>query len=155
MESQFVIATAIVALVAFLSSKYTTPHIKSKWYECIKPPMTPPANVFPVVWSILYVIIAYCFALALKTNENFLILLFGVNLLYNVIWCYIYFTNKRVDIAFLAILFIVSSTIQIIRFTNDANVKKLMMIYLAWIVFAAFLNLQSIQKQEACHDFIE
>ena len=155
MDTHFVIAFATVIVVAFLSSKFTRENIRSSWYECIKPPLTPPPYVFPLAWTILYIIIAYCFGIALKAQENYLILLFVINLLYNIIWCYLYFTNKRVDIAFLAILFIVASTIQIIRFTNDANVKKLMMVYLAWISFAAILNLQSIQKQEACLDAIE
>ena len=45
---------AIVYFVAFIGSIFTTPKTNSEWYQSIKPAITPPNWVFPVVWNILF-----------------------------------------------------------------------------------------------------
>ncbi len=51
----------IVYAIAFLGSLFTSPNVNSDWYENIKPEITPPNFVFPLVWNILFFLIALSF----------------------------------------------------------------------------------------------
>jgi tryptophan-rich sensory protein len=155
MRSHYVPAFAAVALTAFASSRFTSHGVNTKWFQCVRPRLTPHAVVFPVVWTVLYALIAVSLAKAMQANDQYIVFVFGINLVYNVIWCYLYFKNKRLDIALLAMFMIIASTVQIIRLTNDINVKNYMTIYLIWLAFAALLNIMSIQNLPSCNNITE
>ena len=53
-----IISLISVYAVAFIGSIFTTSAVKSAWYQSIKPAITPPNWVFPVVWNILFFLIA-------------------------------------------------------------------------------------------------
>ena len=44
----------MVYAVAFIGSLFTSQGVNTDWYESIKPSMTPPNWVFPIVWNILF-----------------------------------------------------------------------------------------------------
>ena len=51
----------IMAVVAMFPSDVMKA-TKSRWYQCIRPSITPPNIVFPVVWTVLYILIAFALA---------------------------------------------------------------------------------------------
>ena len=53
-----VICLAIVYLVAFIGSLFTTQETDSEWFNSIKPSITPPNWVFPIAWNILFLLLA-------------------------------------------------------------------------------------------------
>ena len=54
----FVLCLIAVYLIAFLGSLFTTNSVNSSWYEQNKPSLTPPNFIFPIVWNILFFLIA-------------------------------------------------------------------------------------------------
>jgi len=145
----FVISTIAVAMTSYLGSYYTRQGVNSEWYQCIKSNITPPSYVFPIVWSILYIFIAYAFGIAIQSNNKTLIYLFIVNLIYNVFWCYLYFGKKKLGPALLIMGVLIGSVIQILRFAPNI-ITRLMVPYLIWLIFAACLNYDSISKETIC-----
>ncbi|MBU1988743.1 MAG: tryptophan-rich sensory protein, partial [Nanoarchaeota archaeon] len=52
-----IVSFVIVYLVAFVGSLFTSPVTDSEWYDSIKPSITPPGWVFPIVWNVLFFLI--------------------------------------------------------------------------------------------------
>ena len=66
----FIICLLIVFLVAFLGSIFTSSGVNSLWYDSIKPKITPPNWVFPLVWNILFLLIAISLFFAWTRAKN-------------------------------------------------------------------------------------
>jgi tryptophan-rich sensory protein len=148
--------TRWIGLVAFvviclgaggLGAMATTPEIDT-WYRTLtKPAWTPPDSVFGPVWTTLYFLMAVAAWLVwsragLKDAARPLIL-FGVQLVLNVCWSWIFFGMHRPGWAFVEILIlwlaIVATTVAFFRHHKLAG--WLLVPYLAWVAFAAALNL--------------
>ena len=52
-----IICLIIVYLVAFIGGISTSFAVNSDWYQTIKPSITPPNYIFPIVWNILFFMI--------------------------------------------------------------------------------------------------
>lgn len=150
MNNAFLISTLAVITTSVIGSHYTRKAIPSKWFECIRSDKTPPPFVFPIVWTVLYILIAYAFGLALQNRDRTIIQLFVLNLIFNALWCFVYFYKKKSGIALIVICIILSSIIQIMRNSKNITITRLMIPYLIWITFAMLLNYDSINKEEAC-----
>lgn len=110
-----------------------------------KPPLSPPGVVFPIVWTILYILMGLSFGL-LKTKN---LITPAINQIYytqlfvNAFWSIFFFIFKFrlfsfVWIILLAILII----LMIIRFYEKNKTSGLLQIpYLLWVLFASYLNL--------------
>jgi translocator protein len=153
---QYAIAVSMVsvATTAFLGSYFTNKSVKSKWYDCIKPKITPPPTVFPIVWTALYGIIAFAFAYALikYPNDKELAMWFGFNLLLNVVWCYMYFYAREIHFALLFMITLWISIVTIMYKSKDRYIQGAMLPYLVWITFAMVLNSLSTLKVKECED---
>ena len=105
----YLIAFTCVIATSLLGSVFTNKTVNSKWYSCIKPTITPPSFIFPIVWTILYILIGIAFAKELQdANANkTTIILFTVNLLLNIVWCYFYFGQKKLSMALILLLAII------------------------------------------------
>ena len=91
-----IICFIIVYLVAFIGSIFTSSAVNSQWYSSIKPSITPPNYVFPIVWNILFFLIAFSLYLAWINSKNKKIKTkvawaFGVNFILNIFWSVFYF----------------------------------------------------------------
>lgn len=53
-----IISSIAIISTAFIGSQFTKSHVDTQWYECIKPNITPPKYIFPIVWTILYILLA-------------------------------------------------------------------------------------------------
>lgn len=103
-----------------------------------------PAWIFPVVWSILYVLMGI--SSYLVRNNHDLMKIYYLNLVVNFTWPFLFFTFKLETLAFFWILLlIVIVGIMIYRFYKENKLSAYLLIpYLIWLVFAAFLNLSLI-----------
>ena len=162
----YIVSFLAVFLTAFIGNKFTNTSVNTQWYQCIKPSITlvrgqqdlsqqidvtPPAFVFPIVWTILYILIGYSFgSILLNQPEQHLIIAFVINLFLNVIWCYYYFAKRDLQTSLVVILLLVASTIYLITQITNNNIKLLLVPYLLWISFATILNVLSVQKQPQC-----
>jgi tryptophan-rich sensory protein len=132
--------------VAQLGSLLTSPEIPN-WYAALnKPSWNPPNWVFPVVWTTLYAIMAVAAWLVWKTggfgHARMALTLFGIQLALNVAWSAIFFRMHQPGWAFVEILVLwVLIMATVITFWQVRQAAAWLMIpYLAWVAFAAFLN---------------
>ena len=118
----------------------------NEWYkELNKPFMSPPDWIFGPVWSILYIMIAVSIILFIKKNKRqqyWIYFLITAHLISNFIWTLIFFGLKSPGLALVDIIFMDISLIVIIRyFWRECRISALLLLpYLAWILFATYLN---------------
>ncbi|MBQ2741216.1 MAG: tryptophan-rich sensory protein [Oscillospiraceae bacterium] len=109
-----------------------------------KPPLTPPAIVFPIVWTILFTLMGYSAArVYLEDPKSNAIEVFGVNLVVNFFWSIIFFNLQAYTFAFIWLLLLIAVVVvMIIKFYRvDKAAAFLQLPYLAWLLFAGYLNL--------------
>lgn len=138
----------IVILVALIGSIFTSSGVKSDWYLSIKPDITPPNYVFPIVWNILFFLIAlslYFTLIKSKDNKN-IYFIFGVNFILNILWSFFFFFLQNPLAAFIDIILLWLSILSVIFATWRINKfsSYLLIPYLLWVSFAGILNYLAI-----------
>lgn len=103
-----------------------------------------PGWIFPVVWSILYILMGISSYLVREDDDALNI--YKVNLVVNLAWSFIFFTFNMKILAFLwIILLIVIVCYMIYKFFKVKKIAAYLQIpYLIWLLFASFLNLLEI-----------
>ena len=110
----------------------------------VKPPFSPPGIVFPIVWTILYILIGLSYYLYKKntyTNTTEIITYY-IQLFLNFTWTIIFFKLK---FRFLAIIWILALSISIYTlitlFIQKYKLSAYLLIpYLIWCLFATYLT---------------
>ena len=110
-----------------------------------KPFLSPPSIFFPIVWTILYILMGVSYGIikdkGLMDSETKFI--YYLQLFVNAIWPIIFFVFKWRLFAFIWILLL--DVLVIVMLTNFYNKNKLAGLlqipYLIWILFASYLNL--------------
>lgn len=117
-----------------------------------QPPLAPPAWLFPVAWTILYILMGIASYLIfrvrakkpaekrLKTAE---LVLFYVQLLFNFAWTLIFFNADLKYFAFgwLIVMWLMILAIMIMCAFNCKKAMWLLLPYILWCTFAAYLNI--------------
>ena len=113
----------------------------------MKPPLSPPGWVFPVVWAILYALMgisaARVWLAAPSKARNLGLNLFVAQLIVNFFWSPIFFNLQAFGLAFFWLLLLWGLVLwMILSFWKvDSLAAKLQIPYLLWLTFAAYLNL--------------
>jgi len=117
------------------------------WYESlVKPSWNPPAWLFGPVWTALYVIMAIAAWLVWREGgwsaQRRPLGLFLAQWVLNALWTPLFFGLHRPDIAFAEILVLwVVLALTVRAFWRVRRIAGLLLVpYLAWVSFAAFLN---------------
>lgn len=119
----------------------------SDYGAMVKPPLSPPGWVFPVVWSVLYLLMGYASYRVLESGapkeeiRNALIL-YGLQLAANFIWPLLFFGGGWFLAAFLWLIVLwVLIFLTIRAFSQiDETAGNLLIPYILWASFAAYLN---------------
>lgn len=113
-----------------------------------KPPLSPPAILFPIVWTLLYVLMGIASYLIFKadasgTDKEKALRTYGVSLIFNFLWPIFFFRYELYLFSFLWILLLWGIILITILLYNQINktAAHLMIPYLLWVTFAAYLNL--------------
>ncbi len=112
-----------------------------------KPPLSPPSVLFGIVWPILYALMGIAVYRIYKSPKGQKrtggLILFALQLLINLSWPVFFFTFGLLWPAFFVILTLnILVIINIKQFYSlDRFAGVLMLPYLAWILFAGYLNL--------------
>ena len=136
------LAEGIGALAGWLTRHET----KQFEQAVVQPPLSPPAFLFPIVWSILYALMGISAARIYRTapsNERSQGLnLFIIQLIVNFFWTLIFFRAGAYGFAFLWLLLLwVLVFWMILTFRKaDSTAAWLQIPYLLWLTFAAYLN---------------
>lgn len=145
-----VLCLLVVYLISFIGTIFMGNEASSEWYKEIKPAITPPSFVFPIVWPILFFLIAISLYLALRNSKGDerkkIIFWFSLNLIFNTIWTLFYFHFQNPFLAFIDIILIDFTIIYLIVLTHRINKLSsyLLFPYLIWVSFASILNYLSI-----------
>lgn len=136
------IPLAVGAAGSFLAGGF------SLYEQLQKPPLSPPGWVFPIIWTILYLLMGYgayrvYTADAAPTEKKRALQLYGLQLAVNLVWPVLFFGRQWYFAAFLWLLLLwvlVYLTEQ--RFSAvDDKAGDTLLPYLLWITYAAYLNL--------------
>lgn len=100
--------------------------------------------VFPIVWSILYILMGISSYIVRNNKE--LMSIYKVNLVINLLWPIIFFTfNFKVFGFFWILLLILVVGYMMYKFYNKNKISAYLLIpYLLWLIFASILNLMEI-----------
>jgi translocator protein len=146
-----IVCFVIVYSVGFFGSIFTSRGIDTNWYSSVRPDITPPAWVFPIVWNVLFFLIGISLYLA-WTKSEFLDkipigLSFGLNLTFNFLWTVFYFDLQKPLWAFVDLVFLWISIIFMMFAVWKVSRKSawLLVPYLLWVSFASVLNFLSIK----------
>ena len=127
------------ALVGLIISGYMN------YGDMVKPPLSPPSYIFPIVWTILYILMGISYFIATKDKENDKDLnqIYLLQLFVNLFWPIIFFVLKMYFTAFLWIILLIILVIVMIKelLKNNKISGCLQIPYLIWLLFATYLNL--------------
>ncbi|MBN8806799.1 MAG: tryptophan-rich sensory protein [Sphingomonas sp.] len=146
------VTVPLILLLGFASSQVAPSGGKSAWYQSLtKPAVNPPDWVFPVAWSLLYVLLGLALAMILNArgarHRGLAIGLFVVQMALNLAWTPIFFGAHKVLAALILLIaiFVVALIATIVFGRIRSAAAWLMVPYLAWLCFAGGLNWQILQ----------
>lgn len=113
-----------------------------------QPPLSPPGWVFPIVWTVLYLLMGEASYRVLtsgkdKSEIKKALIAYGVQLFLNFLWPIVFFGGQMYLTAFFLLIALwVAIFITLRRFSNlDETAGDLLLPYLLWVTFAGYLNL--------------
>lgn len=131
-----IIIGSIVGLVIKNNIDYTT---------LVRPPLSPPKILFPIIWSIIYLLLGISYFLYKTTNisNSRIDFIYYIQLIVNYLWSFIFFTWK---LRFIAIIWIIMLLILIIilykAYYNKYKLSAYLLIpYIIWTIFATYLTI--------------
>ncbi len=136
---------AIPLAVGGVSSLITKDGFKD--YQTVnQPPLSPPAWLFPVVWTILYILMGISSYLIVEKNDTDnkkALTFYAIQLAINFIWPIFFFGFDAYLFSFILLVllwvFVLLTTINFYKINKTAGI--FMIPYLIWLTFAAYLNL--------------
>lgn len=136
-------AIAVPVIIGLIIGFITSNSID--YNELAKPPFSPPGGLFPVIWTILYVLMGVSFGLLRSKNlvDDNVSSVYYAQLFVNSLWSIFFFTLKWRLFSFIWILILAALVLlMVVRFYRKNKVAGLLQIpYLVWVVFASYLNL--------------
>ncbi|MCP1468460.1 tryptophan-rich sensory protein [Sphingobium sp. OAS761] len=136
-----------IVFLGFLSGQLANSGYANRWFAALdKPALMPAGWVFGTAWSILYVLIGLALAIVLHARgargRGLALLLFLVQLVLNLAWSPLFFRAHQIGSALTLIvaMFVVAALTTLLFWRIRRGAGLLMLPYLAWLVFAAYLN---------------
>jgi len=109
-----------------------------------KPPLAPPKILFPIAWSIIYLLMGISYYLYRKNNNNKLtITIYYLQLFINALWSIIFFVFKLRLLAIIWIIILLITIIILLKQFKKENITSyyLNIPYLLWTIFATYLTI--------------
>lgn len=152
------ISLLLIVSTMILGSYFTMKNTKSAWYDCIKPWYTPPAVVFPIAWTILYILLFFFLSRSILLGRWVKVGLMGCVLLLHVLWCYRYFGERQVGegLLLIGLLNVINVLMVYVIVTMGEDVDEMrsdlwmFVPHVGWIIFATLLNAGSLGKLNEC-----
>ena len=136
------IPLAVGGLSALISGGMTA------YGEFNQPPLSPPGWVFPVVWTILYLLMGYASYRVLTSGADpeqirKALILYGAQLVLNFLWSPVFFGLQWYLVAFFVLIALWVLIFLTMRAFSQIDEKAgdLLLPYILWVTFAGYLNL--------------
>lgn len=139
-----IIALAVGGLSAFLTRNSMEVYTNIK-----QPPLAPPSVVFPIVWTILFILMGVSSAMVyVKGRESGVpvgeaLKIYALQLILNFFWTIIFFNMQSYLFAFIwLVLLWIAIILMIVSFRKVSPAAAWLQVpYLLWVTFAGYLNL--------------
>lgn len=128
-------------------SGYVTRQGIDDWYRhLVHPPGTPPDFIFPLVWTLLYLLMAIALALVWSnpsSKKTSALFFFCLQLLFNFSWSWLFFVERSPVLALADLILLwVFLLATIIAFKRVSSLAAYLLLpYLLWVTYAMYLNL--------------
>lgn len=144
---KLIISIAIPLAVGGISAWLTMDGMKI-YGTMNKPPLSPPAWVFSVAWTILYIMMGLaCYFVWVSEADSSLkviaFVIYAVQLAMNFMWSIVFFNWNMYLVAFVWLMIMWCLVIYCaVKFFSLSKLATYLMIpYIVWLTFAAYLNL--------------
>ena len=137
------IPLAVGSLSGFISAR-----AMDSFSQLNQPPFSPPGFLFPIVWTILYILMGIASYLVLTSGQSQTkikdaMITYGLQLFFNFFWSIIFFNLEWYMFAFvwLVVLWVLIFNTIISFYEISKTAAYLLIPYLIWVTFAGYLNL--------------
>lgn len=143
----YVAGAAIALAVGSLSGLLSMGGMKEFEMAATKPPLSPPGWLFPVVWTVLYALMGICSGIIWQKSPSRQrsrgLNLYAVQLVVNFFWSLLFFNARAYALAAGWLVMLWALVLLMIFAFRKISFKAawLQIPYLAWLTFAAYLNL--------------
>lgn len=149
MRKKSYIVFILISLAAGILSALLTRGNMDLYAQITRPPLSPPSILFPIVWTILYVLMGVSAAMVWNNRDinpraaRSGLRLFALQLAVNFLWSLIFFNLRAFLFAFIWLLLLWALIVLMISRFDRVNplAAKLQIPYLIWVTFAGYLNL--------------
>lgn len=126
-------------------SAFLTRNSMHVYRDIIRPFLSPPGFIFPIVWTILFVLMgiaSYIVYISYSPSKSKALIIYGVQLIFNFVWSLLFFNMRAYLFSFIwLIVLIILIAITMFLFAKINKYAGLLMLpYLLWCIFAAYLN---------------
>jgi len=149
---KFVISIIICESVGIIGSFFTFSSVSNWFPTLVKPWFSPPSWLFGPVWTILYFLMGLSLYIVWNKTETIskqkykkqFFILFGIQLILNALWSFLFFGLKSPISGLIDILFLDIAVITTIIYANRVSKYAAVLLapYMAWIIFATLLNFE-------------
>lgn len=132
----------IILVFTFLVGTFTSWFIKPSISGLVLPPFYPPTILFPIVWTILYILMSISLYLASK-NTNSVYPIYIAQIIVNSLWTVIFFGLRLFTFGYLWIILLITLVIiMMYKFYKQNKISMYLLIpYLIWLFIALYLNI--------------
>lgn len=134
---------SIPLLIGALSG-YLTKNSADLFSTLNKPPLSPPGWIFPIVWSLLYLMMGIASYLVLTSGQpnQQALLWYAVQLALNFLWPILFFNLELYFLSFILLVLLWWSILKTIELFYEISkpAAYLLIPYLLWVTFAGYLN---------------
>lgn len=138
----------LLPLLIGISSSFLTSNAMMQFHFLNKPPLSPPAWLFPAAWTILYVLMGFASFLVLQTAGDRTIkmrglIFYAIQLVFNFFWTILFFNGQMYLVSFIWLVMMTALIVlAAIDFFRINRLAGLMMVpYILWCCFAGYLNM--------------
>ncbi|MGN1205811.1 MAG: TspO/MBR family protein [Eubacterium sp.] len=146
MKWKYYIGSVLLVLAVGTIAGILTREGAAQYAEMTKPVISPPAVLFPIVWTILYTLMGIGLARIWMSEatpvRNQGLNLFWLQLFFNFMWSILFFNFGAYGIAFFWLLVLLSLILAMTAkwYKTDSIAVKLQIPYALWVAFAGYLN---------------
>lgn len=143
---KFLISIAIPLTVGGISAFIVRDYMDI-YSKINNPPLSPPGWLFPIVWTVLYILMGVSLYLISNANnqnqeKSTAILFFAIQLFLNFIWSPIFFLMQKFLLAAVVLVLMLGFTVAMtLKFYKILKFAAIIQIpYIVWLGFAGYLN---------------
>jgi len=140
-----------VEAVGFLSGILSRSGTQAYMESAVKPALTPPGILFPIVWTILYGLLGVSAArismAETSASQSWAMNLFVIQLVLNFFWPLIFFNAQAYGLAVIWILLLLAAVVAMVLtfYRIDPVAAWLQIPYILWLLFATYLTISAWQ----------